>query len=84
MKLQSGDIFASRYKLLKKLGSGAYSEVWCATDTKAGDLKVAIKIFAPDHGLDADGIAVFKNEFKMVFNFTNSFILHPTSYDACD
>ena len=84
MKLQSGDIFASRYKLLKKLGSGAYSEVWCATDTKAGDLKVAIKIFAPDHGLDADGIEVFKNEFKMVFNFTNSFLIHPTSYDVCD
>ena len=44
--LDSGQIIADRYELLKQLGRGGFSEVWLAQD-KLTDVKVAIKIYAP-------------------------------------
>ena len=47
--LDSGQIIADRYELLKQLGRGGFSEVWLAQD-KLTDVKVAIKIYAPAIG----------------------------------
>ena len=69
--LEQNQIFANRYRLIKRLGSGAFSEVWKAEDTKAGNLTVAIKIYAPDKGMDEDGIAIFSQEFSLVFNVSH-------------
>jgi len=39
-----GEIFDGRYKLIRRLGSGGFSEVWLAADMQVGDLQVALKI----------------------------------------
>jgi serine/threonine protein kinase len=82
--LEQNQIFANRYRLIKRLGSGAFSEVWKAEDTKAGNLTVAIKIYAPDKGMDEDGIAIFSQEFSLVFNVSHQNLLKPTYFDECN
>lgn len=82
--LEQNQIFANRYRLIKRLGSGAFSEVWKAEDTKAGNLTVAIKIYAPDKGMDEDGIAIFSQEFLLVFNVSHQNLLKPTYFDECN
>ena len=42
--LDTGQVIADRYELLKQLGRGGFSEVWLALD-KLTDVKVAIKIW---------------------------------------
>jgi eukaryotic-like serine/threonine-protein kinase len=59
MPLQANTVFASRYKLLHKLGAGGFSEVWLAEDTRAGNMQVALKIFAANTGLDDEGLKTF-------------------------
>lgn len=79
--LTENQLFANRYLLVKRLGQGAFSEVWKAEDTKTGNLTVALKIYAPDKGLDEDGAKVFSEEFAIVFNVHHSNLLTPTYYD---
>lgn len=74
-------IFAKRYKLLKRMGQGAFSEVWKAEDTKAGNLTVALKIYAPEKGLDENGTKTFSEEFALVFNMSHQNLLTPTYFD---
>ena len=38
--------FDNRYRLIKKIGGGGFSEVWLAHDTNA-DMDVALKIYTP-------------------------------------
>ena len=79
--LQTNIIFAGRYTLLEKLGIGGYSEVWKATDNMAGEMLVALKIFAPDKGLDKNGIQVFSKEYGLVFNLNHTNLLKPSYFD---
>ena len=79
--LDSGQIIADRYELLKQLGRGGFSEVWLAQD-KLTDVKVAIKIYAPGMGLDDAGISLFTQEFSLVFDMNHTNLLHPTYYDC--
>lgn len=79
--LDSGQIIADRYELLKQLGRGGFSEVWLAQD-KLTDVKVAIKIYAPGMGLDDAGISLFTQEFSLVFDMNHTNLLHPIYYDC--
>lgn len=79
--LQENQLFANRYRLVKRLGQGAFSEVWKAEDTKVGNLTVALKVYAPDKGLDEDGAKVFGDEFAIVFNVHHSNLLTPSTFD---
>ena len=79
--LDSGQIIADRYELLKQLGRGGFSEVWLAQD-KLTDVKVAIKIYAPGMGLDDAGISLFTQEFSLVFDMNHTNLLHPTYYEC--
>ena len=79
--LSENRLFANRYRLIKRLGQGAFSEVWKAEDTKAGNLMVALKVYAPDKGLDEDGAKVFSEEFAIVFNVHHSNLLTPNYFD---
>ena len=79
--LDTGQVIADRYELLKQLGRGGFSEVWLALD-KLTDVKVAIKIYAPGMGLDDAGISLFTQEFSLVFDINHTNLLHPTYYDC--
>lgn len=79
--LSQNELFANRYRLLKRLGSGAFSEVWKAEDTKVGNLIVALKIYAPSKGLDEDGVGILSDEFAVVFDLHHQNLLTPSSFD---
>jgi serine/threonine protein kinase len=79
--LQPNIIFAGRYTLLEKLGIGGYSEVWNASDNMANEMLVALKIFAPDKGMDQNGIQVFSKQYGLVFNLNHPNLLKPSHYD---
>lgn len=78
---QINQVFADRYILRKRLGYGAFSEVWQAEDKMAGNM-VAVKIYAPDKGLDDDGIEVFRREYATVFNITHQNLLRPSYFEV--
>ena len=65
--LQPNHKFANRYHLKKLIGVGGYSQVWLAEDTKAGNLEIALKIFAPEKGLDTKGLEVFQCAFSLKY-----------------
>jgi serine/threonine protein kinase len=81
MTLQPNSLFANRYNLIRKLGTGGFSEVWLAEDTKSGNIQVALKIFAANNGLDSEGLAEFSREFSMVFNLNHPHLLIPKHYE---
>ena len=73
--LEVNALFNNRFRLVKRIGIGGYSEVWLVHDIKAGDMELAVKIFAPEKGLDEKALKVFSNEFALVFNLN-----HPLWY----
>jgi len=73
MKLEANTPF-DRYKLLRKLGEGGYSEVWLVEDTLA-DVKCAIKIFLPSEQMNEQGLDVFKDEYKIIHNLNHPNLL---------
>lgn len=76
--------FAGRYKLVNRLGSGGFSVVWLAEDTMAGDTLVALKIYAPDKGLDKDGIDNFRKEYAITLNLNHSSLLSTKHFDVSE
>ncbi|MDR1023135.1 MAG: serine/threonine protein kinase [Prevotellaceae bacterium] len=83
MQLKENILFHNRYRLIRLLGQGGFSEVWLAEDTTAS-MTVALKVYAPGMGLDEDGIEIFRKEFALVFNFNHSNLLRPSHYDICE
>jgi uncharacterized membrane protein YhaH (DUF805 family) len=83
MQLKENILFHDRYRLLKLLGRGGFSEVWMAEDAKTGVI-VALKVYAPGMGLDEDGRELFSREFSMVFNLNHSNLVRPSHYDVCE
>ena len=83
MELKENGFFdeRQRYRLIRKLGSGGFSEVWLAEDTKANNMEVALKIYASAGGLDEDAVKMFSNEFALLFNMSHSNLLKPTYFD---
>ena len=81
-KLQEQFIFDGRYKLLKKLGEGGFSEVWKVEDTSA-QLTLVLKVFLPSAQLDESGIELFRNEFALVYNLNHPNLLKYTYFGVC-
>jgi len=84
MKLQQDTLFDDRYLLKKVLGCGGFSEVWLVEDTKVSNKLMALKIYAPDKGLDDDGVALFSSEFELVFDLNHTHLLRPAHFDVCE
>jgi serine/threonine protein kinase len=76
-KLQQGDVFDDRYRLLRKLGVGCYSEVWLAEDTLA-NLEYVLRIFVE---VDRDMFFHFQKEFERVRNINHPNILKYTYFN---
>ena len=81
MQLREGLQFAGRYKLLKLLGRGGFSEVWLATDEWTS-LDVAVKVYAPGQGMDEDGLKDFCKELSNVYNLNHTNLLKPQHVDT--
>ena len=81
-RLQEGYFFDERYKLIRKLGEGAYSEVWLVDDTQLR-MKWALKIFLPSAKLDDDSVNLFIEEFKLVHNINHPNLLKYDYFGIC-
>jgi len=81
-RLQKDYLFDSRYKLLKKLGEGGFSEVWLVEDTSA-QLTLVLKVFLPSSQLDESGIEMFRQEFALVYNLNHPNLLKYTYFGVC-
>ena len=81
LKPEPGLLFAMRYRLERRIGRGGFAEVWLARDEKAGDLVVALKIFAPQGGLDPQSLELFRREFRLVFSLNHPYLLRPSHLD---
>ena len=82
MELRENILFADRYRLLRLLGRGGFSEVWLASDEKTG-LRVAVKVYVPGSGLNEDGGRLFTEELSIVYNLNHSNLLKPHHFDEC-
>lgn len=79
--LEEGLLFAGRYRLVKLLGRGGFSEVWLADDDMTA-VQIAVKVYAPGNGLDDAGIKLFTQEFSLVFDMNHTNLLCPTHFDC--
>lgn len=74
-ELQEGHtFFYDKYRLIKQLGKGGFSEVWLAEDVVTST-QVAIKVYVPNNGLDTQGIENFKGEYNLVSNLNHTNLL---------
>lgn len=77
------DIFDGRYEKEILLGQGAFSEVWKVRDTQTG-VTLALKIYNPTTGVDADGSEMLTREFALMVNASHKNLLRPLFFDTCD
>jgi serine/threonine protein kinase len=75
-------LFANRFLLKRLLGRGGFSEVWLVENTMAGNTKMALKIYAPETGLDDDGMQIFSSEFQLGYDLFHPNILCPSYFDV--
>jgi serine/threonine protein kinase len=78
-----GMLWDERYLLLKRLGDGATAQVWEAQDTKAGNIKVAVKIYSAFGNIGTRGLQIFEGEFTSVHGLIQTNLLIPSSFDTC-
>lgn len=79
-----GDTFAGRYTLVQKLGFGGFSEVWKAEDSMTEGTVVAIKIYAPEKGLDDHGLKQFRREYALTQPLNHANLLKASYFDITD
>jgi len=82
MTLTPDTLFASRYRLLKQIGLGGFSVVWLSADELADNFECAIKIYAPERGLDDAGLRQFRKEYTVTANLQHLGLLKATYFDV--
>lgn len=78
------DVFGGRYKLTRKLGIGGFSEVWQAEDEMTEGTVVAVKIYAPEKGLDEYGLKQFRREYSLTQPLNHPNLLKASYFDIAD
>ncbi len=80
MKLETGEIIQSRYRLVSLKGRGSFGVVWLAKDEQT-DLDVAVKVYI---ALDDKGLEEFKAEYKNSYSLNHPNLLHAYYFDVVD
>lgn len=83
MQLQPNTLFHNHYILVRLIGRGGFSEVWLAKDKYTG-LDLALKIYAPNGGIDNDGIETFAGEIGRIYNLNHPNLLKTQHFDVCN
>jgi formylglycine-generating enzyme required for sulfatase activity/serine/threonine protein kinase len=81
MQLQPNDIFAGRYRLIRQLGQGGFSIVWLVADQMAEETEMALKIYAPDKGMDESGLKMFRREYALTAQLNHPGLLKASYFD---
>ncbi|MCB9506596.1 MAG: protein kinase [Myxococcales bacterium] len=68
--LVPGDIVASRYRVIRSLGSGGFAQVYLASHTEIDSMRVAIKVLHP-HRTTPEALDRFRNEAKLLAMLQN-------------
>ena len=76
---QEGEIFDSRYRLVKRAGSGGFADVWKAEDTLRKNKVVALKIYTR---LDEEGIKAMSEEYNETEDIQNPNLLTGNHFAA--
>ena len=79
--LQQDTVFAGHFLLKKLIGRGGFSEVWKTEDTMADGVVEAIKIYAPDSGMDEVGIKQFRNEYVTIRSLDHPNLIQVYRFD---
>lgn len=77
-----GVLLSDRYRLVRRIGVGGFSEVWEAADCMARDMAVAVKIYAPLGGMDDRGVERFRDEFTVVMGLNHPHLLTARHFDV--
>lgn len=70
----------NKYYLEHLLDKGNFSETWLAKDLRT-NINVALKIYAPETGLDNDGCEAVKEELSVLTNKRHKNLLSPYFFD---
>ncbi|MBM3295653.1 MAG: hypothetical protein FJY82_14200, partial [Candidatus Aminicenantes bacterium] len=62
-ELETGSIFAGRYRVIEELGRGGMGRVYKVQDTELNE-KVALKLLKPELAADAETVERFRHELK--------------------
>ncbi len=81
MHFNENDLLLNRYRLKDLIGRGGFSVVYRAHDEITG-VELAIKIYAPDKGLDEKGIRQFIKEYSLTQPLNHPNLLKATHYDV--
>lgn len=81
---KKNELFAGRYILVELIGEGGFSEVWKAQDEMANEAIVAIKIYAPEKGLDSYGIRQFRQEYSITHHLSHPHLMKVYYFDIAD
>jgi serine/threonine protein kinase len=84
MLLEENQLFSNRYRLIEKVGIGGFSEVWKVEDTLAHNSVLALKIYAPERGMDQSGIKQFTREYSLMLDVNHANILTALHFDVFD
>ena len=70
------NLFDGRYEKENLIGRGAFSEVWCVTDTYTNAV-MALKVFTSNSEIDEDGLEMLKREFSLMIDADHQNLLRP-------
>jgi len=84
MELSSDKILNEQYRLLQRIGSGGFSVVWLAEAIDDNTEQYAIKIYAPQQGLNPEDIMLFEAEYERLSTLSHQHIIETKGYFKID